>query len=101
MSPDPSIPRELALPDDLVTFRLGRRVLRRDVGRHCDFAAGLLAGTECLSTRRLEAFSGVAEGLCGDEARRATRAVVADLAERPASLATQQDHRRVQVFAEA
>ncbi|MCD2198135.1 hypothetical protein LQ327_32675 [Actinomycetospora endophytica] len=142
MSPDPSIPREPTLPEDLVTFRLGRRVLRRDVGRLCDVADGLLAGTEYLSSRRLEAFSGVAEGLCDDivgeqefeealvwpvlerrapdalpyssfradrrtvrgavdDARRATRAVVADLRERPAALATAQDYRRVQAFAES
>lgn len=36
-----------------------------------------------------------------DDARRATRAVVADLAQRPAALATREDHQRVQALADA
>lgn len=142
MRPDPPITPALTAYEDLVTFRLGRRVLRRDVALHVEFADGLLAGTQYLDPRRLEAFSSLAEELCDDilheqlfeetllwpaleerapdampfaalraervairgqvgDARRATRAVVANLAQRPAALATHEDHRRVQVFAGA
>src|ERR1700750_2970934 len=69
MRPDPSTPHEITAPEDLVTWRLGRRVLRRDVGLHSVFADGLLAGTEYLDPRRLEVFSGIAEELCGDIVR--------------------------------
>jgi hypothetical protein len=140
MRPDPPITPALTPYEDLVTFQLGRRVLRRDVALHVEFAGGLLAGTQYLDPRRLEAFSALAEELCDDilheqlfeetllwpalerrapdampfvalgaeraairgqvgDARRATRAVVANLAQRPATLATHDDHRRVQVFA--
>jgi hypothetical protein len=140
--PDPPIsPAPTTLPD-LVTFRVGRRVLRRDVALHGDLAERLLAGVDHLDPRRLAAFSGLAEELCDDVAnqllfedtllwpvlerlapdavpfpelrarraavrarvddgRRATRAVVADLRQRPAALSTREDHRRVRVLAVA
>ncbi|MDL5159855.1 hypothetical protein [Actinomycetospora termitidis] len=61
MSPD--VPTS---PEDLITLRLARRVLRRDVGRVADLAGGLLAGTHQLDPRRLTVFSTVTEQLCDE-----------------------------------
>lgn len=142
MARDVPPPDDAVIPSEqLLTFRLGRRVLRRDVGRVASLAAGLLAGTEYLGARRLSMFRELVETLCDDlagevffeeelvwpaleqhapgalpyaelraeqktlrylvdDARRATRAVVADLDERPAALASTDDHQRVRLHAE-
>lgn len=136
------IPEGPTGPEDLLVFRLGRRVMRRDVARLARFTDGLLAGTERLDGRRLEVLSAVVEQHCdefsrelafeeallwpvledrapgalpfaelredrralrdlADDARRATRAVVRTVADRPTTLATAEDHRRTAQLATA
>ncbi|MDL5156145.1 hypothetical protein [Actinomycetospora termitidis] len=142
MDPDASPSGTSGSSDKPLLLELGRRVLRRDVGRVVDLTEGLLQGTRHLDERRRVDFADLTEDLCDDvvaelgfeesllwplleqhapealpyatlrerredlralvaDARRTTRAVVTQLAHRPATLATAEDHRRVELLAAA